>query len=185
MYVCHGYASFHWWINFIFCTNIDVWLPAKVEVTLSSIFTSFTNVVPALVTLVWDKSPMAEVYSCGQLDLSDCYLQKLKKALVVINCTCPFVVCNVYKYPCIIICNGVSITTAFLHSSRLRQLHLSYYFDYRLQEVYFTLFTGGGQWTFDGHINSPYLILSRIPWVGILILLYCESTMWASVIIVK
>ena len=69
----------------------------------------------------------------------------------MVNCTCPFVVCNVYtRVPLFIIVFQLPLP----FYTEMRQLHLSHYFDYRPQEVYFALL----QEVANGHLkcNSPY-----------------------------
>ena len=47
---------------------------------------------PALVMLWLETSRPCQRFSCGQLDLSDCYSEKLSEDLAMVNCTFPFVV---------------------------------------------------------------------------------------------
>ena len=57
----------------------------------------------------------------------------------MVNCTCPFVVCHVYTRVLLFVM-VFQLPLSFYHVyTAVRKLHLSHYFDYRLQEVYFTL----------------------------------------------
>ena len=70
----------------------------------------------------------------------------------MVNCTCPFVVCDVFTRVLlfeIIICNGISINTSFYTAV----LHLSHYVDYRPQEVYYTLLYAHIKILANGHFN--------------------------------
>ena len=67
----------------------------------------------------------------------------------MVKCTCPFVVCNVYNRVLLFIM-VFQLPPPFYHVyTAVRQLHLSHYFDYRLQEVYFTLL----QEVANGHLK--------------------------------
>ena len=74
----------------------------------------------------------------------------------MVNCTCPFVVCNVYT-PVLLFVIVFQLSLPF-HTA-VRQLHLSHYFDYRPREVYFALHeVANGHLNVINLINSLYLI---------------------------
>ena len=66
-------------------------------------------------------------------------MTQYNKDMVVVNCTCPFVVGNVYTRV-LLFAMVFQLPLPFYHVyTAVRQLHLSHYFDYRLQVFYFTL----------------------------------------------